>query len=78
MNSGYTMTEVGEMVTLPASLAREWYDRGYYGTVNHNAKAVYQRYLGWYDSNPANLYPLPPEEAAKKYVELYKHMSGKS
>jgi alkyl sulfatase BDS1-like metallo-beta-lactamase superfamily hydrolase len=70
MNSGYTMTEVGEMVTLPASLAREWYNRGYYGTVNHNAKAVYQRYLGWYDSNPANLYPLPPEEAAKKYVEF--------
>jgi alkyl sulfatase BDS1-like metallo-beta-lactamase superfamily hydrolase len=70
MNSGYTMTEVGEMVTLPASLAREWYDRGYYGTVNHNAKAVYQCYLGWYDSNPANLYPLPPEDAAKKYVEF--------
>jgi alkyl sulfatase BDS1-like metallo-beta-lactamase superfamily hydrolase len=70
MNSGYTMTEVAELVTLPASLAREWYDRGYYGTVNHNAKAVYQRYLGWYDSNPANLYPLLPEEAAKKYVEF--------
>ena len=43
--------------------------RGYYGTLSHNAKAVYQRYLGWYDANPANLNPLPPVERAKKYVE---------
>jgi alkyl sulfatase BDS1-like metallo-beta-lactamase superfamily hydrolase len=70
LNSGYTMTEIGDMVNLPSSLAQEWYGRGYYGTVDHNAKAVYQRYLGWYDSNPADLYPLPPEEAAKKYVEF--------
>lgn len=46
------------------------YFRGYYGTLNHNAKAIYQRYMGWYDGNPANLYPLPPVEAAKRYVEL--------
>ncbi|HQU08985.1 MAG TPA: alkyl sulfatase dimerization domain-containing protein, partial [Opitutales bacterium] len=55
---------------LPDSLGQKWYERGYYGTVNHDAKAVYQRYLGWYDGNPANLYPLPEPEAAKKYVEL--------
>ncbi len=70
MNHGYTMLEIAEMVKLPGSLDREWYNRGYYGSVNHDAKAVYQRYLGWYDSNPANLHSLPPEEAAKKYVEF--------
>ena len=70
MNHGYTMLEIAEMVKLPRSLDREWYNRDYYGSVNHNAKAVYQRYLGWYDSNPANLHSLPPEEAAKKYVEF--------
>jgi alkyl sulfatase BDS1-like metallo-beta-lactamase superfamily hydrolase len=68
-NQGYTMLEIGEMVTLPASIAQEWYNRGYYGSVNHDVKAVYQRYLGWYDSNPANLHPLPPVDASKKYVE---------
>ncbi len=69
LNSGYTMTEIGEMIALPESLDQKWYNRGYYGTVNHNSKAVYQRYLGWYDSNPANLWALPPDEASKKYVE---------
>lgn len=68
-NQGYTMVEVAEKLQLPASLAQEWFNRDYYGTVNHNAKAVIQRYLGWFDSNPANLHPLPPEEAAKRYVE---------
>jgi alkyl sulfatase BDS1-like metallo-beta-lactamase superfamily hydrolase len=43
--------------------------RGYYGTLSHNAKSVYQRYLGWYDANPANLEPLPPVERGRKYVE---------
>jgi alkyl sulfatase BDS1-like metallo-beta-lactamase superfamily hydrolase len=69
-NQGYTMTEIAEMVELPPSLARDWSLRSYYGTVNHDAKAVYQRYLGWYDANPADLYPLPPEESAKRYVEF--------
>ena len=63
------MLEIGEMVKPPASIAQEWYNRGYYGSVNHDVKAVYQRYLGWYDSNPANLHPLPPVDASKKYVE---------
>ena len=59
-NRGLVMTEIAEELDLPASLAREFGNRGYYGTVNHNAKAVYQRYLGWFDGNPANLHPLPP------------------
>lgn len=68
-NLGFVPAEIAERVKLPPSLAAEWHLRDYYGTVNHNAKAVYQRYLGWYDGNPANLHPLPPEEAGKRYVE---------
>ncbi|MGA7839887.1 MAG: alkyl sulfatase dimerization domain-containing protein, partial [Candidatus Acidiferrales bacterium] len=69
MNQGYTMTEIAEQMKLPKSLEQEWYNRDYYGSLNHNSKGVYQRYLGWYDSNPANLYPWPPEDLAKRYVE---------
>lgn len=68
MNKGYTASEIAEVIALPESLAGKWYNRGYYGTMSHNAKAVYQRYLGWYDGNPANLNPWPPEEAGKRYV----------
>jgi alkyl sulfatase BDS1-like metallo-beta-lactamase superfamily hydrolase len=68
MNQGFTAPEIAEQLELPASLANEWENRGYYGTVRHNAKAIYQKYLGWYDDNPANLDPLPPVQAAKKYV----------
>ena len=70
MNQGYTMTECAEMIRLPRSLAGEWFNRDFYGTVNFNVKAVYQRYLGWFDANPAHLHPLPPEEAGRKYVEF--------
>ena len=68
-NQGYTMLEIAEMFELPAALADEWYNREYYGSVNHNVKAVYQRYLGWFDGNPAHLYTLPPERAGHKYIE---------
>jgi alkyl sulfatase BDS1-like metallo-beta-lactamase superfamily hydrolase len=68
-NHGYTMTEIAEMIELPESLARSWFNRGYYGSVNQNAKAVYQKYLGWFDGNPANIHPLPTTLSAEKYVE---------
>ena len=68
MNNGLTGPEIAEILKLPDVLAKQWFNRGYYGTMSHNAKAIYQRYLGWYDANPANLNPLPPEPAAKKYV----------
>jgi alkyl sulfatase BDS1-like metallo-beta-lactamase superfamily hydrolase len=68
MNNGLTAPEIAEELKLPDVLAKQWFNRGYYGTMSHNAKAIYQRYLGWYDANPANLNPLPPEPAAKKYV----------
>mgnify|MGYP001629303219 FL=1 len=69
MNQGYTSTEVAAMLTLPEKLEKVWYTRPYYGTLAHNAKAVYQKYLGWYDANPVNLNSLPPSDTAKKLVE---------
>ena len=69
-NLGFTMLEIPELIELPADLFNAWYNRGYYGSVNHNVKAIYQRYLGFFDGNPATLHPLPPEAAGKKYVEF--------
>ncbi len=67
-NHGLTMNEIAEELALPDSLGREFFNRGYYGTMSHNAKAVYQRYLGWFDANPAHLNPHPPVPAAQRYV----------
>lgn len=68
-NLGFTPQEIAEEIELPAVLQQSFANRGYYGTVKHNAKAVYQRYFGWYDGNPANLDPLPPVESATRYVQ---------
>ncbi len=68
-NHGHTSTEIAEMIELPQAIAQEWFNRDYYGTVNHNVKAVYQRYLGWFDANPAHLHELPPVEAATRFVD---------
>jgi alkyl sulfatase BDS1-like metallo-beta-lactamase superfamily hydrolase len=68
-NAGYTPREIAEQLELPQALAESFANRGYYGTIRHNSKAVYQWYFGWYDGNPANLDPLPPEPAAKNYVD---------
>ena len=67
-NAGYTPREIAEQMELPASLNTFFSNRGYYGTLSHNTKAVYQAYLGWYDGNPAHLNPLPPEASAERYV----------
>ncbi len=69
-NFGYTPKEIAERLTLPKSLAGNFHLRGYYGTLSHNSKAVYQHYLGWYEGNPAQLNPLPPEQSAVRYVEF--------
>jgi len=69
MNHGLTAAEIAETIRLPASLEGAWHTRGYYGHIRHNVKAIYQKYLGWYDANPVNLDPLPPVESGKKYVE---------
>ncbi|NND73805.1 MAG: MBL fold metallo-hydrolase [Ilumatobacter sp.] len=69
-NHGLTPTEISEQLTLPPAFTDQIHTRGYYGALVHNAKAIYQRYLGWYDGNPARLWALPPTEAGQRYVEL--------
>lgn len=68
LNQGLTGSEIAEAMRLPPALENAWHARGYYGSVSHNVKAVYQRYMGWYDGNPAHLWPHPPEAAARRYV----------
>ena len=75
MNHGLKSSEIAEQLAFPPGLEREWSARGYYGTLSHNAKSVYQRYLGWYDANPAHLNPLPPAERVAKLVE---YMGGEA
>jgi alkyl sulfatase BDS1-like metallo-beta-lactamase superfamily hydrolase len=70
INRGLGPAEIAEQLELPPSLEREWHCRGYYGSLSHNVKAVYQRYLGWFDANPAHLWPHPPQAAAERYVAL--------
>ena len=70
LNKGLVPAEIAEQLELPPSLEQEWHCHGYYGSLNHNLKAVYQRYLGWFDGNPAHLWPHPPVPAAERYVEL--------
>lgn len=69
LNQGMTGPEIAEAMVLPPALEDAWHARGYYGSVSHNVKAVYQRYMGWYDGNPAHLWPHPPVEGARRYVE---------
>jgi alkyl sulfatase BDS1-like metallo-beta-lactamase superfamily hydrolase len=71
INQGYIHSEIAETMELPPELDRAWHARGYYGSVNHNVKAIYQRYLGWYDANPAHLWQHPPEAAGTRYVQAF-------
>lgn len=75
INQGYTSDEISNMIELPNALAKNWYTRQYYGTVAHNSKAVYQKYMGWYDANPVHLNPLTPAESGEKWME-YMELSG--
>src|SRR5664280_411491 len=68
LNEGFVGSEIAETLELPPTLESSWHTHGYYGSVSHNVKAIYQRYLGWYDGNPAHLWPHPPVEAAQRYV----------
>lgn len=69
LNQGYTGVEIAEMFEMPPALERAWHTHGYYGSVSHNVKAIYQRYMGWFDGNPGRLWPHPPEALAPRYVE---------
>ena len=68
LNQGLTGSEIAEVMQLPPALEQAWHVRGYYGSVSHNVKAIYQRYMGWYDGNPAHLWEHPPAEKAQRYV----------
>ncbi|WP_425002894.1 alkyl/aryl-sulfatase [Mycolicibacterium sp. S3B2] len=68
LNQGYTGIEIAETFAMPPALERAWHAHGYYGSVSHNVKAVYQRYMGWFDGNPARLWPHPPEAIGPRYV----------
>ncbi|MCQ2512719.1 MAG: MBL fold metallo-hydrolase [Lachnospiraceae bacterium] len=68
INQGYTETEIANRIQLPEDLEKVWYTRQYYGTVSHNSKAVYEKYMGWYDGNPIHLAELTPSEYAQKLV----------
>ena len=69
INQGYIHSEIAEMIEMPPGLDRAWHTHGYYGSANHNVKAIYQRYLGWFDANPAHLWQHPPQAAAARYVQ---------
>ncbi|GAA1795727.1 alkyl/aryl-sulfatase [Agromyces lapidis] len=69
LNQGLTGAEIAEAIQLPPALENAWHARGYYGSVSHNVKAIYQRYMGWFDGNPARLWPHPPAAQATRYVE---------
>jgi alkyl sulfatase BDS1-like metallo-beta-lactamase superfamily hydrolase len=68
INQGYVGSEIAEMLAMPPALEAAWHTHGYYGSVSHNVKAIYQRYLGWYEGNPARLWRHPPEAAGRRYV----------
>ena len=76
LNSGEAPSEIAEELKRPAAIANEWSNRGYYGTVRHNAKGVYQRYIGWWDGNPAHFNMHPPVEQGKLYVRAMGGVSG--
>jgi alkyl sulfatase BDS1-like metallo-beta-lactamase superfamily hydrolase len=71
LNQGHTGPEIAEMMEMPPALEAAWHTHGYYGSVSHNVKAIYQRYLGWFDGNPAHLWPHPPEATATRYVAAF-------
>ncbi|MDF3341145.1 alkyl sulfatase dimerization domain-containing protein [Mycolicibacterium septicum] len=68
LNQGFTGIEIAERFELPPALEKAWHAHGYYGSVNHNVKAIYQRYMGWFDGNPGRLWPHPPEALGPRYV----------
>jgi len=70
LNKGLVGAEIAEEIQLPPALESAWHARGYYGSVSHNVKAIYQRYMGWFDGNPAHLWEHPPVEKAKRYVDF--------
>ncbi|MGV9415048.1 alkyl/aryl-sulfatase [Nocardia sp. NPDC003693] len=69
LNQGYVGSEIAELMQVPPTIEKAWYTHGYYGSVSHNVKAIYQRYMGWFDGNPAHLWEHPPVESAQRHVD---------
>ncbi|WP_216902053.1 alkyl/aryl-sulfatase [Nocardia alni] len=70
LNQGFVGSEIAEMIQMPPAVENAWHTRGYYGSVSHNVKAIYQRYMGWFDGNPAHLWEHPPVESAERHVDF--------
>src|SRR5918994_2580653 len=76
LNKGLTGSEIAEAIQMPPALEHAWHARGYYGSVSHSVKAIYQRYMGWYDGNPAHLWQHPPVEQGRRYGRHGRRRSG--
>ncbi|MFE3258497.1 alkyl/aryl-sulfatase [Nocardia sp. NPDC059091] len=76
LNQGYTGIEIAEMIQMPPAIESKWYNHGYYGSVSHDVKAIYQRYMGWFDGNPAHLWEHPPVDSGKRHVDAMGGASG--
>ncbi|MFD6354683.1 alkyl/aryl-sulfatase [Nocardia tengchongensis] len=76
LNQGYTGIEIAEQIQMPPAIEQKWYNHGYYGSVSHDVKAVYQRYMGWFDGNPAHLWEHPPVDSGKRHVDAMGGASG--
>lgn len=71
LNNGRTGREIAENFEPPSTLSPQWWNRGYYGSISHNVKAIYHRYMGWFDGNPAQLWQQPPMQEGKFYIECF-------
>jgi alkyl sulfatase BDS1-like metallo-beta-lactamase superfamily hydrolase len=71
MNQGLTGIEIAEVLTLPPALQSAWHAQGYYGSVSHNVKGIYQRYMTWFDGDPAHLWQYPPAEEGRRYIACF-------
>ncbi|KAL2782737.1 beta-lactamase-like protein [Aspergillus keveii] len=76
MNLGMTGTEIAEAMRLPDALESAWHCRGFYGSLSHNVKGIYQKYMTWFDGRPEHLWQYPPREEGQRYVECFSGVDG--
>ncbi|KAI9927199.1 hypothetical protein ASPWEDRAFT_122144 [Aspergillus wentii DTO 134E9] len=71
MNLGLSGIEIAERMQLPDAISRAWHCRGFYGSLSHNVKGIYQKYMTWFDGRPEHLWQYPPTEEGQRYVECF-------
>ncbi|CAI7653776.1 unnamed protein product [Penicillium palitans] len=76
MNLGMTGIEIAEKMQLPPAISRAWHCRGFYGSLSHNVKGIYQKYMTWFDGRPEHLWQYPPTEEGQRYVECFGGVDG--